>query len=161
MQDVAIIMAGGVWYLRDWQDWLDNPEIGPVAFQIGTRDLLTKECPISNEWKELLFNMKEQDVVLNKFSPTGFYSSVYKNGMLRELYERSMRQVPYASKISNSMNKPVEGPDVPTNNYGVSVEDKGKVDCWIAQGFTIPLRTPDDTLIFVTRSEERRVGKEC
>lgn len=150
MQDVAIIMAGGVWHLRDWQNWLDNPEIGPIAFQIGTRDLLTEECPISQEWKDLLFDMKEDDVVLNKFSPTGFYSSAYKNGMMRELYERSERQVPFMQNRSDSMNEPVEGPGVPTNRYGISPEDKGKVDEWIAQGFTIPLRTPDDTLIFVT-----------
>lgn len=153
MQDVAIIMAGGVWHLRDWQSWLDNPEIGPIAFQIGTRDLLTKECPISKEWKDLLFEMKEKDVVLNKFSPTGFYSSAYKNGMMRELYERSDRQVPFAQRISDSMNKPVEGPGVPSNRYGVSPEGKVKIDSWIAQGFTIPLRTPDDTLIFVTKEK--------
>jgi NAD(P)H-dependent flavin oxidoreductase YrpB (nitropropane dioxygenase family) len=153
MEDVAIIMAGGVWYLRDWQSWLNNPEIGPIAFQIGTRDLLTKECPISTEWKELLLEMKEQDVVLNKFSPTGFYSSAYKNAMMRELYERSSRQVPFAQKLSNSMSVPVEGPGVPVNNYGVSPDDKEKVDGWIAQGFTIPLRTPDDTLIFVTKEK--------
>jgi hypothetical protein len=22
---VPIVMAGGVWYLRDWNDWIDNP----------------------------------------------------------------------------------------------------------------------------------------
>ena len=150
MQDVAIVMAGGVWYLRDWQNWLDNPEIGPIAFQIGTRDLLTKECPVSNEWKDLLLTMKEGDVVLNKFSPTGFYSSAYKNGMICELYERSKRQVPFVPKCSNSMNEPVEGEGVPRNSYHVAPQDKAKVDSWIAAGFTIPLRTPDDTLIFVT-----------
>jgi NAD(P)H-dependent flavin oxidoreductase YrpB (nitropropane dioxygenase family) len=157
MQDVAIIMAGGVWYLRDWQNWLDNPEIGPIAFQIGTRDLLTRECPISQEWKDLLFHMKEDDVVLNKFSPTGFYSSAYRNGMMRELYERSQRQVPFTKQQTNSMNEPVEGPGVPTNRYGISADDKGKVDTWIAQGFTIPLRTPDDTLVFVTGEIAREI----
>jgi nitronate monooxygenase len=25
---VPIIMAGGVWYLRDWDNWIDNPELG-------------------------------------------------------------------------------------------------------------------------------------
>ena len=38
-----IFMAGGVWCLREWADWIDNPEIGPVAFQFGTRPLLTQE----------------------------------------------------------------------------------------------------------------------
>lgn len=25
---VPIVMAGGVWYLRDWENWIDNPELG-------------------------------------------------------------------------------------------------------------------------------------
>jgi hypothetical protein len=30
-------MAGGVWYLREWENWIDNPELGAIAFQYGTR----------------------------------------------------------------------------------------------------------------------------
>ena len=33
LEETPIIIAGGVWYLRDWADWIDNPELGPVAFQ--------------------------------------------------------------------------------------------------------------------------------
>src|SRR3990167_111568 len=33
MNKVAIIMAGGVWHLRDWEHWLGNPDIGPISFQ--------------------------------------------------------------------------------------------------------------------------------
>ena len=40
--DVPIVMAGGVWHLSDWEDWIDNPELGPIAFQFGTRPLLNK-----------------------------------------------------------------------------------------------------------------------
>ena len=25
---VPIVMAGGVWHLKDWQDWIGNPELG-------------------------------------------------------------------------------------------------------------------------------------
>ena len=46
--DVPIVMAGGVWYLRDWENWIDNPELGQIAFQYGTRPLLTEESPIRN-----------------------------------------------------------------------------------------------------------------
>jgi NAD(P)H-dependent flavin oxidoreductase YrpB (nitropropane dioxygenase family) len=46
--EVPIIMAGGVWWLEEWEDWIDNPELGPVAFQFGTRPLLTRESPISD-----------------------------------------------------------------------------------------------------------------
>ncbi len=64
-----IIMAGGVWWLREWEHWLDNPELGPVAFQFGTRPLLTQESPISEAWKQRLLTLKEGDVFLNRFSP--------------------------------------------------------------------------------------------
>ena len=37
LAETPIIIAGGVWSLSDWTDYLDNPEIGKVAFQFGTR----------------------------------------------------------------------------------------------------------------------------
>ena len=51
---VPIIMAGGVWALNEWTDWLDNPELGQIVFQFGTRPLLTKESPIPDGWKARL-----------------------------------------------------------------------------------------------------------
>ncbi len=150
MEKVAIVMAGGVWYLRDWKDWLDNPEIGPIAFQIGTRDLLTRESPITDEWKHLLLSMKKDDVALNKFSPTGFYSSAYKNAMIRELFERSARQVAFAAEPGENMSEQVDGPGVPSAGWWVSKQDSKKISGWVDEGFTTPLRTPDDTLIFVS-----------
>ena len=27
LQDIPIIMAGGVWFLTDWKDWIDNKEV--------------------------------------------------------------------------------------------------------------------------------------
>ncbi len=76
-------MAGGVWWLEEWEDWIDNPDLGPIAFQFGTRPLLTQESPISEAWKQRLLTLKEGDVFLNKFSPTGFYSSAVNNSFMR------------------------------------------------------------------------------
>ena len=89
-------MAGGLWYLREWTDWIDNPELGPVAFQFGTRPLVTQESPISGVWKQKLLTLAEGEVFLNRFSPTGFYSSAVRNGFLNELQQRSEHQVAYA-----------------------------------------------------------------
>ena len=83
LAETPIFMAGGVWYLREWTDWIDNPELGPVAFQFGTRPLLTRESPISDAWKARLLTLREGDVYLNRFSPTGFYSSAVRNGFLQ------------------------------------------------------------------------------
>ena len=52
LQETPIIMAGGVWNLSEWQDWIGNDEIGKIAFQFGTRPLLTKESPIPEAWKK-------------------------------------------------------------------------------------------------------------
>ena len=50
LHNTPVIMAGGVWRLDEWADWIDDPEIAPVAFQFGTRPLLTTESPISDVW---------------------------------------------------------------------------------------------------------------
>ena len=69
---VPIVMAGGVWYLRDWDNWIDNPELGQIVFQFGTRPLLTEESPIPQAWKDRLRTLDDGDVLLHRFSPTGF-----------------------------------------------------------------------------------------
>ena len=98
LQQTPIIMAGGVWWLEEWEEWIDNPELGPVAFQFGTRPLLTQESPISEAWKDKLRTLKEGDVFLNRFSPTGFYSSAVNNSFIQELRGRSDRQVAYTTE---------------------------------------------------------------
>jgi nitronate monooxygenase len=144
-----IFMAGGLWYLREWIDWIDNPELGPVAFQFGTRPLVTQESPISETWKRKLLTLSEGDVYLNRFSPTGFYSSAVRNGFLNELRERSEHQVAYTVE-------PV-GEHVAPFSVGargrtvfLTAHDKNSAERWVAAGFTEALRTPDSTLIFVT-----------
>ena len=59
-------MAGGVWFLREWDDWIDNPELGSIAFQFGTRPLLTQESPIPQGWKDALRDLEPGDVLLHK-----------------------------------------------------------------------------------------------
>ncbi len=96
--ETPIIMAGGVWWLEEWQDWIDNPELGPIAFQFGTRPLLTKESPIGDAWKQRLLTLKEGEIFLNRFSPTGFYSSAVNNHFIQDLRARSDRQVAYTAE---------------------------------------------------------------
>jgi NAD(P)H-dependent flavin oxidoreductase YrpB (nitropropane dioxygenase family) len=158
---VPIVMAGGVWHLRDWQDWIDNPELGPIAFQFGTRPLLTRESPIPESWKRRLFELLPGDVLLHRFSPTGFYSSAVKNRYLRELTERSGRQVAFSEQADEA-----NGLDTffPYGRSGsgvyLSATDHGRVQGWIADGFTQPMRTPDRTLIFVTPEKAREIRRD-
>jgi nitronate monooxygenase len=144
-----IFMAGGIWYLREWADWIDDPEVAPIAFQFGTRPLLTQESPISDAWKRKLLTLKEGDVFLNHFSPTGFYSSAVRNRFLDELQQRAEHQVAYTVE-------PV-GEHVAEFHVGargrsvyLTAHDRDSAQRWVAEGFTEALRTPDSTLIFVT-----------
>ena len=109
LRRTPIIMAGGVWYLREWEDWIDNDELGPMAFQFGTRPLLTQESPISDAWKRRLLTLKRGDVFLNRFSPTGFWSSAVNNGFIKELRQRNERQIAYTGEAVGEHGTPFPG----------------------------------------------------
>ena len=156
LNDVPVIMAGGVWWLEEWEHWIDNPEIGPVAFQFGTRPLLTKESPISDAWKERLRTLKEGDVYLNHFSPTGFYSSAVSNEFLQELRQRNDRQVAYTGEEMGE-HTAVYGVGPRKRPVFLTPADRARVATWEAEGFVEAMRTPDNTLIFVTPEKAREI----
>jgi nitronate monooxygenase len=154
--ETPIIMAGGVWWLEEWQHWIDNPDLGPIAFQFGTRPLLTKESPIGDAWKERLRTLQEGDVFLNRFSPTGFYSSAVNNGFIQELRERNERQVAYTTEaIGEHVAEFGVGPR--KRNVYLTPADLEHARGWEAAGFIETLRTPDSTLVFVTPEKAREI----
>jgi nitronate monooxygenase len=154
--DTPIIMAGGVWWLEEWEDWIDNPDLGPVAFQFGTRPLLTQESPIGSAWKRRLLTLKKGDVFLNRFSPTGFYSSAVNNGFMEELRGRSERQVAYSTEqVGDHIAEYGVGPR--RRPAFLTDADMARVRKWEAQGYTEALRTPDNTLVFVTPEAAREL----
>lgn len=156
---VPIIMAGGVWYLREWDDWIDNPELGQIAFQFGTRPLLTEESPIPQGWKDALRDLEPGDVLLHKFSPTGFYSSAVRNPFLRELEARSERQIPY-SKVAAGEHTVQLDVGVRGKNFWVAPADRERARGWVGEGFTEALRTPDDTVVFVGQDERATIQQD-
>lgn len=156
LADTPIIMAGGVWYLREWQDWIGNPELGPIAFQFGTRPLLTQESPVSKAWQDRLLGLREGDIFLNKFSPTGFYSSAVRNNLLNELEQRTGHQVPYSRTAEGDMQEAL-----PVGVRGrpiyLSAGDKIKAQAWIGEGFSEAMKTPDETVVFVAPEKAREI----
>lgn len=156
LENTPIIMAGGVWYLRDWQEWFDNEEIGKIAFQYGTRPLLTKESPIPEGWKKKLRTIKEGDVYLNNFSPTGFYSSAYENSFLKELKLRTEMQVNFRSKPEDIYTEALPLPPRGRPVY-IDPNDMERVKSYQEQGYDMPMKTPDDTLIFVTKAQSEEI----
>ncbi len=156
---VPIVMAGGVWYLRDWENWIDNPELGQIAFQYGTRPLLTQESPIPDGWKQKLMEIEEGDVLLHQFSPTGFYSSAVLNPFLRSLEARSERQIAFSTQEAGDhvfqLDVGVKG-----KNFWVTKGDLLRAREWFGHGFTDALKTPDNTLVFVTPAEKAEIRKD-
>ncbi len=156
LQHVPVIMAGGVWQLADWEHWLDNPEIGPIAFQFGTRPILTQEYPVSEDWKRKLLLLEEGDVFLNQFSPTGFYSSAVNNNFIKELRGRSERQVEYRAEAEGEFTAAL-----PVGARGRPVylkpADLPRAQDYLTQGYTEPMKTPDSTLIFVTPEKAKQI----
>ncbi|HEY8351959.1 MAG TPA: nitronate monooxygenase, partial [Sphingomonadales bacterium] len=155
--ETPIIMAGGVWYLRDWEEWIDNPELGPIAFQFGTRPLLTKESPIPEQWKQRLLTLKEGDILLHDFSPTGFYSSAVRNDFLRELEARGERQIAYNLHPVGELTAELM---IGRRPVYVAPADKVRALGWMRQGFTEALKTPDQTLIFVDPAKRDEIRKD-
>ena len=158
-ESVPIVMAGGVWYLREWENWIDNPELGKIAFQFGTRPLLTEESPIPQGWKDALRTIEPGDVLLHRFSPTGFYSSAVRNPFLRSLEARSERQIPF-SRVEAGEHTVRLDVGVRGKNFWVAPKDLERARSWAGQGFTDALRTPDDTVVFVSPAERDGIRQD-
>jgi hypothetical protein len=154
---VPIVMAGGVWRLDEWEDWIDNPELGQIVFQFGTRPLLTQESPIPPEWKARLMTLEEGDILLHRFSPTGFYSSAVRNPFLRNLEARSERQIAFTKESLGDHHFELDVGLNGKKNYWVTKGDLQHAREWFAAGFTEAMKSPDETLIFVTPDEKKHI----
>ncbi len=159
LSETPIVMAGGVWHLKDWEHWFDNLQIGPIAFQFGTRPLLTKESPISAEWKKKLLTLEEGDVFLNKFSPTGIYSSAVRNNFIRELQERKLHQVNFSENASEEFNSEFAMGSRGRKIY-LTAKDKELANTWTKAGYTEAMKTPDSTVIFVTPDKFKQIRED-
>jgi NAD(P)H-dependent flavin oxidoreductase YrpB (nitropropane dioxygenase family) len=158
--EIPIVMAGGVWNLSEWEHWIDNPELGQIAFQFGTRPLLTKESPIPEEWKRRLMELEEGDVLLHRFSPTGFYSSAVRTPFLRSLEARSQRQIAFTKEEMGDHCFQLDVGVGTKKNFWVTRGDLLHAREWYAQGYTEALKTPDETLVFVTPEEKHMIRKD-
>ena len=100
--------------------------------------------------------MKEGDVFLNHFSPTGFYSSAVNNGFIQELRERNERQVAFTPEaVGEHVAEYGVGPR--KRIVYVTPADLERARSWESQGFIEAMRTPDSTLIFVTPEQAKGI----
>ena len=147
---LPIIIAGNVWWLSEWADYINNPELGPVGFQFGTRPILTQETPVAKTWQPKLMSLKRDDVKLTQLSPTGFYSSAINNNMLSNLLVLQNRQVNIVENSSLSVN--VFGKAV-----CVDESKKTDIDKWMSDGFSVAMLTPDNTVVFVSPEQSQNI----
>ena len=158
---VPIVMAGGVWNLKEWENWIDNEELGQIAFQFGTRPLLTKESPIPEAWKQRLMTLEDGDVLLHRFSPTGFYSA--RRCAIRScaIWRRARTaRSPSPRRRSATMPSSSTSASAARRIIWVTKGDLLHAREWYAQGFTDALKTPDETLVFVTPEEKHVIRKD-
>lgn len=153
LHQTPIIMAGGVWNLGEWADWLNHPDLQPIAFQFGTRPLMTVESPVSDAWKSMIRHVQPGDVSLMQFSPTGFYASALRNDFLKDLEGRSQRQIPYASVGSDDYPAPFLIEPIRGRLVYLRQEDALRAQDWQDQGYGTALKTPDQSLVFVTAQQ--------
>lgn len=158
LAELPIVIAGGVWCLQDWENYLDNPEIGKVAFQFGTRPMITTESPISDAWKKVMLQTKPGDVALQRFSPTGFYSSAIKNKFLKRLMERKDGEIAYRLETGDGFETPLALSNVKT--VYIKAEDLAKANNQINAGFSVIQETPDSTVVFLTPDEWKTMKED-
>jgi len=155
LKAVPIIIAGGIWWLSEWLDYMDNDEIGPVGFQFGTRPMVTIESPLSEHVKKKLMSVGEGEVRQQKFSPTGLYSSAVRNDFLRGLEEALARQIPFETEAREGFDVPLEL-SINGKTVYIAQSDRAQMAEYMAKGFNRVLKTPSNTLLFVT---EARFGE--
>ncbi len=66
---IPVIVAGGIFTGTDAVEFLEG---GASAVQVATRFTITKESGLPLEAKQAYFQAKEEDVVVNTVSPTGY-----------------------------------------------------------------------------------------
>ena len=158
LKELPIILAGGVWSLDEWKDYIDNPDIGKIAFQFGTRPMITKESPISDAWKKVMMQVKKGDVILQKFSPTGFFSSAIKNTFLERLIERKQGEVAFSAEANTEFSHPLSINERKT--VYIKPEDVSKAEQQLSAGFTDIQETPDNTVVFMTPEEVKQMKQD-
>jgi hypothetical protein len=104
--------------------------------------------------------LEEGDVLLHRFSPTGFYSSAVKTPFLRSLEARSQRQIAFTKEPLGDHGFELDVGVGNKKNFWVTRGDLLHAREWYAQGYTEALKTPDETLVFVTPEEKTVIRKD-
>jgi len=84
---IPVIAAGGV---HDGHDMADMLKVGADGVQMATRFIATHECDASDEYKDMIINSKEEDIVRVE-SPAGLPGRAIRNYLTKYLETRKMK----------------------------------------------------------------------
>ena len=145
----------GVWYLRDWNDWVDNPGTGtdcvpvrhPPAADARKPDSAGLEGPSDPD-------RGRRGAAPPLLADRLLFVSAVRNPFLRALEARSERQIAFSTQEAGDhvfqLDVGVKG-----KNFWVTRGDLLRAREWFGAGFTDALKTPDNTLVFVTPNEKQ------
>ncbi len=74
--DIPVIAAGGVFTGSDAVSFMEQ---GAAAVQVATRFTITHECGLPTKVKQDYLNAREEDIVVNGISPTGYPMRMLKS----------------------------------------------------------------------------------
>lgn len=79
--NIPVIAAGGI---VNGQDMADMIKLGASGVQMSTRFVLSEECTVSNEFKQVYLQAKQEDVVIIK-SPVGLPGRAIRNVFVKRI----------------------------------------------------------------------------
>lgn len=78
---IPVIIAGGISTKEDVRHAM---ELGAEGVQVATRFVVTEECDVSQQFKDMYLNCKKEDIAIIK-SPVGLPGRAIRNAFIREV----------------------------------------------------------------------------
>lgn len=91
---IPVIAAGGI---VDGHDMAEMITLGADGIQMATRFVLSEECSVADEYKQIYLNAQEEDIVIIK-SPVGLPGRAIRNRFTEALAENSPAEVSSCSR---------------------------------------------------------------
>ncbi len=106
--DIPVIAAGGVWDKNDIDQMIS---LGASGVQMGTRFIGTKECDAHANFKKVLLDAKEEDIILMK-SPVGYPARGVRTNLTSLVETRTGPDIKCISNCVAPCNRGVEAKEV-------------------------------------------------
>jgi nitronate monooxygenase len=156
---VPIVMAGGVWYLREWERLDRQSRARQIAFQFGTRPLLTRKARSRRCGRRAARRSSRATSCCTASRPPASIQLAVRNTFLRASRRAASGRSAYSKVEAGEHTVQLDVGVKAARTSGCPEDDLNRARAWHGAGFTEALKTPDDTLVFVApRSEDDPQG---